>query len=183
MIPARRTSPFTPLLDAYVRFKVRSAFRGFWVRGALPADVPVLAYANHTNFWDGFIVHQLALTSRREGFAMMEEKNLRKYPFLSRIGAFSVRPDDPTSALESLRYAQGLLTRPRATVYVFPEGEHRPFNAGPIRLKRGLELLARRAKVACVPLAIRYAFFEHERPEVLINVGDPHPPSSLAACE
>lgn len=29
-------------------------------------------------------------------------------------------------------------------------------------------------------VAIRYAFFEHERPDVLLDIGTPHPPLRLA---
>jgi hypothetical protein len=84
------------------------------------------------------------------------------------------------SSLETLRYARELLRRPRAAVCLFPEGELRPFGEWPLRLERGVELLARVARVECVPLALRYAFFEHERPDVLVEVGRAHGPAPLA---
>jgi hypothetical protein len=31
-----------------------------------------------------------------------------------------------------------------------------------------------------LPVALRYAFFEHERPDVLVEVGTPHPPGPLS---
>jgi 1-acyl-sn-glycerol-3-phosphate acyltransferase len=169
------------VLDGYVGWKFRSAFRGLWVRGPLPRGGGArLVYANHSNWWDGFVLHQLCQAVGWDGYCMMEERNLRRYRFLSRLGAFSIRRGEVASSLETLRYARELLGRPRAAVCIFPEGELRPFGAGPPRLERGVELLARMAGVESVPLGLRYAFFEHERPDVLAEVGPAHPPGDLS---
>ncbi|WP_224243022.1 lysophospholipid acyltransferase family protein [Hyalangium gracile] len=180
MIRAAKGGALGWLLDRYVDRKFRSAFRGLWVRGALPSGEEArLVYVNHSNWWDGFILHQLGQAAGWDAYCLMEEKNLRRYRFLSRIGAFSIRPGDAASSLESLRYARELLRRPRAAVCLFPEGELRPFGAFPLRLQRGVELLARAGRKQCVPVALRYAFLEHERPDVLVEVGTPHPPGPL----
>lgn len=180
MIHAAKGGPLGWLLDRYVGWKFRSAFRGLWVRGTLPTGEGArLVYLNHSNWWDGFILHQLGQAAGWDAYCLMEEKNLRRYRFLSRIGAFSIRPGDAASSMESLRYARELLQRPRAAVCLFPEGELRPFGVLPLRLQRGVELLARAGKRECVPVALRYAFLEHERPDVLVEVGTPHAPGPL----
>ncbi|MCP3103716.1 lysophospholipid acyltransferase family protein [Myxococcus sp. K15C18031901] len=180
MIPDAKGGPFGWALDAYIGWKFRSAFRGLWVRGALPEAGPGrLVYLNHTNWWDGFMLHQLSRVAGWDGYCLMDEENLRRYRFLARIGAFSIRRKDAVSSVESLRHAKQLLRRPRAALYVFPEGEHRPFGELPLRLERGVELLARVGRVECVPIGVRYAFFEHERPDVLLEVGTPHPPGPM----
>ncbi len=181
MIRAAKGGPLEWLLDRYVGWKFRSAFRGLWVRGALPGGESArLIYMNHSSWWDGFVLHQLGKAAHWDAYCLMEEKNLRRYRFLARIGAFSIRPGDAASSLESLRYARELARKPRAAVGLFPEGELRPFGVLPLRLQRGVELLARAAKVECVPVALRYAFFEHELPDVLVEVGAPHAPGPLA---
>jgi 1-acyl-sn-glycerol-3-phosphate acyltransferase len=181
VIRAAKGGPFGWALDAYIGRKFRSAFRGLWVRGTLPTgDAGRLVYLNHSNWWDGFVLHQLGRAAQWDGYCLMEEENLRRYRFLARIGAFSIRRKDAVSSVESLRYARELLRRPRAALYVFPEGEHRPFGVLPLQLERGVELLARVSKVECVPMGIRYAFFEHELPDVLLEVGTPHPPGPLS---
>jgi 1-acyl-sn-glycerol-3-phosphate acyltransferase len=181
MIAARKGGLPTWAVEAYLRTKMRSAFRGLWLRGALPpADAGLLLYANHTNWWDGFVVHALAVAAGWDAYCLMEEKNLERYRFLTRIGAFSVHPSHPGSALASLRYAKGLLQK-QATVVLFPEGEIRPFGESPLRLEGGVEVLARAAEAVCLPLAIRYAFFEDEKPCVLLEVGEAHPPLPLVA--
>ncbi len=171
-------------VEAYLRRKVRRAFRGVWLSGTLPQPPGgLLIYANHTSWWDGFVVHALGQAAGWDAYALMEEKNLERYRFLGRIGAFGVRPGEAASSLASLRYAAGLLRRPRAAVVVFPQGEIRPFGEKPLRLSRGVAVLARMADASCCSLGIRYAFFEHEKPDVLLEVGPVHPPAPLSTFE
>lgn len=182
MVRAHKGGLPTWAVEAYLRRKMRSAFRGLWLRGALPSGGEGrLVYCNHTSWWDGFVIHALAECAGWDTYCLMEEKNLERYRFLTRIGAFSVHPGKAGSALASLRYARGLLQEKRATVVLFPEGEIRPFGEAPLRFQRGIEVLARVAGARCLPVAIRYAFFEHEKPDVLLEVGAPHPPTSLPA--
>jgi 1-acyl-sn-glycerol-3-phosphate acyltransferase len=181
MIRDAKGGLFTRVLEWYVARKVRTAFRGVWVRGELPSsEGGLLCYLNHSSFWDGFIVHQLAQVAGWDGYAVMEEANLSRYPFHRRIGAFSVRRGEAKSALETLRYAaRDVLRRPGAAVMIFPEGELRG-GAGPLQpLRGGVEALARLARVRSVPIALRYAFLEHEHPDVLIEVGAPHAAAPL----
>lgn len=180
MIRAAKGGALGWLVDRYVDWKFRSTFRGLWARGTWPdGGEPRLVYANHTNWWDGFVLHQLGHAAGWDTYCVMEEQNLARYRFLARMGAFSIRRGEAVSSLETVRYAVGLLGQPRAAVCIFPEGEIRPLGAGPLRLDRGVELLARVGKARCVPLAIRYAFFEHERPDVLVELGAPHAPLSV----
>jgi 1-acyl-sn-glycerol-3-phosphate acyltransferase len=175
VIVADKRGPFARLVAGYVHRKVRRAFRGVWVRGTLPpSDASVLVYANHTNFWDGFIAAELCWAAGWDGYCMMEERQLARYRFLARLGAFSIRRGDAHSALETLRYARGLLARPATAVVVFPEGVLRPSGSGPHPLERGVELLSRQADVRCLPVGIRYRFFEHELPDVVLALGEPH---------
>ena len=180
MIEADKRGLFTWVLERYVRRKVRRSFRGLWVRGAMPAsDGGLIAYANHTSFWDGFIVHQVGQLAGWDGYAMMEEENLARYRFHARIGAFGVRRGDAGSALESIRYAKSLLRRPRGAVVIFPEGELHPGQGAVAPLQRGIEVMARVSKARCAPFAIRYAFLEHEFPDVLVEFGPTHAGADL----
>ncbi len=184
MIRDAKGGPFTWVLDRYIRRKVQRAFRGVWVRGSLPSsEGGLIAYLNHSSFWDGFMAHQLGQIAGWNAFAVMEEENLAKYRFHTRIGALGVRRGDPKSALGFIRYAREVLRRPKAALLIFPEGEIHA-GQGPLGpLQRGVELLARTADVRCVPIALRYAFLEHEHPDVLIEVGTPHAPGPLAVFE
>jgi 1-acyl-sn-glycerol-3-phosphate acyltransferase len=178
MTPARRAGLGSAVVRWYVRAKVRGFFRGLWVKGeALGGDQPVLVYANHPGFWDGLVLHELATAWGREPFCMVEAQNLKRFPFLARLGAFSIRPGEPASTAESFRYARSLLERPRAALFVFPQGRLSVPGSGPLLLQRGVEVLARRSGVPCVPLALRYAFLDSERPDVLVATGGAHRPA------
>lgn len=179
MIEAVKGGPLGWALDRYVGWKIRSAFRGLWVRGELPGHSrSFLVYMNHPSWWDGFVLHQLGQVAGWDAHCIMEEENLERYRFLSRIGAFSIRKGEGASALESLRYARKLLERPGVAVGIFPEGELKPFGS-PLVLERGVEVLARVARAECLPVAMRYVFLENERPDILVEVGQPHPPAPL----
>ncbi len=180
MIEATRAPLRSWLLSRYVHWKLRTAFRGVWCEGALPeGDEPLLMYANHASFWDGFATHALVTHHGRDGYALMEEQHLARYRFLTHLGAFSIRRGDARSALESLGYAARLLTRPRALVCVFPQGVLAPRARPPLKLERGAALLARRAGVRCVPVAMHVGFFGQEYPDLLLHVGAAHPPEPL----
>jgi 1-acyl-sn-glycerol-3-phosphate acyltransferase len=184
VLKANKGGPFGRLIDWYIGHKLKSAFRGLWVRGAVPnPTVPLLVYANHSSFWDGFVLHQLAQVGGWNAFAMMDEENLARYPFHRRMGAFSVRQHDSASALETMKYARSLLLQPRGVVCIFPQGEIRPAGTHLGALSRGLEVLARRSKAWSVPVGLRYCFFEHECPDVMVEFGTPHEPVPLSTFE
>ncbi len=184
MITDAKSMVLTWGLGQYVEWKIRSAFRGIWLDGALPeGDEGVICYANHSSFWDGFVAHVLAKRAGRDLYAVMEEQNLERYRFLTRIGAFSIRRGDSRSALQTFRHARSLLQRPKSAVLIFPQGKIEANAVPPLKFERGTELLARMAKARCVPVAFRYAFFEHEHPDVLVKVGEAHAPAPLADLE
>jgi 1-acyl-sn-glycerol-3-phosphate acyltransferase len=174
MIPAKKGGLLGAFWDVYVRTKVRRQFRSVWIRGELPSvQSGLLLYANHPSFWDGFAMHVLCHHAGWDGYCAMDEKNLSTYPFLRRLGAFSIRPGDGASTLESMRYARGLLQSPGSAIVIFHEGELIPNSKAPLQLRAGVELLSRWAS-RCLPLSLRYVFFENERPDLLIDVGPEH---------
>lgn len=181
MIASQKRGLSARLLHWYIARKLRRQFRGVWQRGELPTpkDGGVLLYANHSGFWDAFVAHTVVTAGGWDGHAWMEERNLTRYRFLRGIGAFSVRRGDAASSLAAMRESRRLVALPKTAVLLFPEGEQRLPGAGPLRLERGLEVLARVCRVPCVPLAFRYAFFESEYPDVVVDVGAPHDPEPL----
>jgi 1-acyl-sn-glycerol-3-phosphate acyltransferase len=172
-----------PWLDAmlylYFRRMWRKAFQGVYLRGSphlegLPADRPIIAYANHTNWWDLLMVFRLTrVLSTKKFYGMMEEKQLRPYRFFSWIGAFSVDLSAPGRAAAGLRYAVKLLREPQSLVWLFPQGKLcSPYE--PFSLQPGLEFLIKHAPQATIlPWAFRYEFLRDDRPVVLLEVGTP----------
>ena len=133
-----------------------------------------LFLVNHSCWWDLFFVHLLNETIPVDGYGMMEHFNLVRFGFFRRIGAFSVDRTDPSSVRASLDYAAGLLRRPRAGVWVFPQGKIETNDARPIVFQPGIRALVRKVgRVRVVPVAFRYDFWQDERPEALVRFGEP----------
>jgi len=65
--------------------------------------VPVVFYANHAYWWDGFW-SQLCTENffHQNLFIAIEEPQLRKHRFFTRIGAFSILRSNARSAVRSL---------------------------------------------------------------------------------
>jgi 1-acyl-sn-glycerol-3-phosphate acyltransferase len=147
MIRARHTEPWNSFFQYYVQRKMRQHFRGPEMHH--PEKKPeksVLLVGNHFSWWDGFF----ALEAAKRFFAkkihvMMLEEELRPRRFLSYAGAFSIAPGN-RAALESLRYAAGLLTDPENMVVVFPQGKMRPHWERPLHFQSGWTRILEMAK-------------------------------------
>jgi len=168
-------------VDALIRSKLRGGFHQVWTQGlerlrdAIDRDpAGTLFVANHSCWWDLFLVHLLNESIPVDGYGMMEHFNLLRFGFFRRIGAFSVDRADPASVRASLDYAAGLLRGPRAGVWVFPQGKIESNDVRPLIFQKGIRALTRRAgRVRIVPVAFRYEFWQDERPEALVRFGAP----------
>ena len=179
MIAANKNDILDALLFVYFRRLMRRSFHTLAARGLenlrqLPGDRPVLLFCNHTNWWDGLVIYLLTRQMpHKAAYCMMEEKQLKHYRFFTWLGAFSVDLSNPLRSAVALRYAQRLLQRNETAIWIFPQGKlSRP--ADPIDIRPGTDYLAKNAPHALlVPVAIQYAFFREDRPNVLIEVGRP----------
>lgn len=175
MIRAHRHGFLGALVRWYATQEVRRTFRGVWLKGPRPeGGASVIFYANHRSYWDAFAGHALVEHLGFEGYGLMHEANLAKYRFLTRLGAFSIRPNDARSAVESLRYARALLQNPKTGLLIFPEGEQRPLARAPLKLAPGVATLSKSSKARCVPVGMSALFLEDEKPDLLIELGPAH---------
>ena len=139
-----------------------------------------LFYMNHNYWWDALLPNYL---NRRffgqKTRGMMDIRQLKKNPFFTKIGAFSVDLNQPRSAIYSLRYALEHLQIPNASIYLFPEGEIVPVHPGPLEFKRGLEWLRTRVSNAdLVGIATYIDYSKSSKPNLHIHIG-----SALSAYE
>lgn len=134
----------------------------------------LLFLANHSCWWDLFLAHYLNEAVPLDGYGMMEHFNLQRFGFFRRIGAFSVDRTDPASVRASIDYTAELLAKPRAGVWLFPQGRIASNDVRPLGFQPGLRLLLRRTgRIRIVPVALRYEFWQEERPEALVRFGEP----------
>lgn len=182
--PRSRSANAFRLLDFLVRLAVRRRFCGGFIRGlnhlnSLPPDTPVLAAANHSNWWDGFAA--VAVSGRlagRECYLMQEEKHLAKYPFFRLAGAFGIDLDG--SALGGFRMAVRILNSPGRLVWMFPQGRFQP-PGETVSIRPGVAALARRTGASIVPIHFRYPWLYESRPALCIDCAPPLPPDAGTA--
>ncbi len=179
MLSARKSPWFERIFAAYNRNLLCRRFAGVRIAGLehlrpCGRDAPLVLYANHSSWWDGLVVFQLSRVVGLEQYAMMEEKQLREYPFHRRLGAFSVVRGNARSALRSIEYAGELLRGTERALWIFPQGETLPNDARPLRLYSGAaRVVARVGTCYAAPVAFRYEFLDNFRPHVFARVGVP----------
>lgn len=166
------------------RLIVRRTRRGFRqvraqgldrLRDAIDAEAGgTLFLANHSCWWDLFLAHIVNEAIPVDGYGMMEHANLARFGFFRRIGAFSVDRADPKSVRASLQYASELLNGSRTGVWLFPQGRIETNDVRPLVFQPGFRALVRRTgRIRVVPVALRYEFWQDERPEALVRFGEP----------
>ncbi len=145
------------------------------------ADPPViLIFSNHVSWWDAYLwdIFNTRLL-RVEPIVMAEQRTVRNYGFFRHLGLFSVDRLNPRAAVEAIRHAvKRAIAAQRAGVFIFPQGEFRPFEQRPLGFFGGAgrivaDIVA--AKGACVllPLAMRLEFLGHQKPEAWLRCAAP----------
>ncbi len=182
MIPAKKNRAFDRLAARWIGRALRRRFHAAYLAGGehlrgLPTGAAVVGCVNHTNWWDGFVLHALSYRHLpHEIYLAMEQENLRRYRFFTWMGVFGVDLRPGARNVAALRFATGLLRRPAANhpalVWMFVQGkivpERRPVEALP-----GAGFLARRGCAVLLPVALRYGWLSESRPSVFIRVGAP----------
>jgi 1-acyl-sn-glycerol-3-phosphate acyltransferase len=155
-------------------FRVRTQGLGR-LRAAIDADPRGLVLAaNHSCWWDVFLAHVLNDSIPVDGHGMMEWFNLKRFGFFRRIGAYSVDRTDPLSVRASLDYTLELLERPRSSVWIFPQGRMTSNDVRPLGFQGGLRALLRRGgSLRLATVALRYEYWQDERPEAFVRFGEP----------
>jgi len=163
-----------------IRSSIVKRFHAVHVRESEPQtsdlrQLPTIYYANHSNWWDGFMCMTLVqYVFHQDSYLIMEERNLKRYRFFTWVGVFSVDRDDARSAITSLNYAAEILNgAPGRGLYIYPQGTMVPNERRPLDFFSGIAHLASKINgdVRLVPIAIRYQFLQEQRPEVFIHVG------------
>jgi 1-acyl-sn-glycerol-3-phosphate acyltransferase len=181
MIAANKNDVIDSLLYLYFRALARRRFFSIAGRGLdrlrhLAADRPILLFCNHTNWWDGLFIYLLTRQMKHKAvYCMMEEKQLKHYRFFTWLGAFSVDLSSPLRSAAALRYSQRLLQKNETAIWIFPQGRLCP-PGELVEIKPGTDYIAQHTPNALlVPVAMRYEFFREDRPNALVEIGEPFP--------
>lgn len=177
MIKANPTRWAKFIFHIYVMRLMKRHFHAFHLFGDLPhpdPDLPLLLIPNHSTWWDGFFVYLLNKEFlKRETYLMMLDRQLAKYKFFSRIGAFGITPGDRKNVLESLNYTVELLQKRNVMITMFPQGILLPWGKRPLNFKKGIEAIIRSygKPINILPLAMRAEYGGEQRAEVFFQFG------------
>lgn len=133
-------------------------------------------FINHNMWWDGLLPLYLSRNIfHQKARAMMEDKQMKKYPFFSRIGVFSINLSDPKSSIYSLKFAIESMKRANSSLYIYPEGMLTTASESKPEFKKGLAWLYQKmgSEVDFVPVAFYSHTFRDSKPELYINIGSP----------
>lgn len=143
---------------------------------AAETGIPLLLVANHTSWWDGFLVRdvQKKLRPGARLFTVMLESELRRRPFLRVMGCVGVEPGNRMSALRVFRRLQTERQRDANTVFAFfPQGRIWPASRRPLGFERGVSVLCSMlAPVAVVPVALHVEALNHIAASAFVALGE-----------
>ncbi|HYE95880.1 MAG TPA: 1-acyl-sn-glycerol-3-phosphate acyltransferase [Rubricoccaceae bacterium] len=156
-----------------VRDLKRSFRRVVWV-GPPPSlpDAPVVLYANHHGFHDGYLLWLLAgKLLRRETTLWMEE--WRRVPLFGPLGTLPFPPGDARQRVATLRETARRMKKENPVLVLFPEGALRPPDAGLGPFRADLPRLARvlPAETRWWPVALRATWWGEDLPTALLTAG------------
>ncbi|MEX2526013.1 MAG: 1-acyl-sn-glycerol-3-phosphate acyltransferase [Gemmatimonadota bacterium] len=143
----------------------------------LPSNTPVLVVANHTSWWDGFLVREIHRRLRPHSpfYTIMLSQQLRENRVLRWLGARGFTRGS-TSSLRALvkwlRERRG--ATPEALFLFFPQGSLWPPDTRPLGFARGMEGVARALEpVVILPLGICLSMGPNPSPRAFLHMGTP----------
>jgi len=161
--------------DWLIMRSLRSHFRGVYLldRDAPDPARPLIVFANHHYWWDGYLLHLFA-RHWRPGQSMVWMRELTSFPPFEAIGAMPFPEDDPIARAATLKRTLRALRSGPSLLFLFPEGDMHPApHLAPFR--QGLHWLhSRLPEVDLKPVAIHIEQGIHQHPEAYIIAGPPY---------
>jgi len=177
VIPSSESTLFNRLFKPYAMWLYRRRFDAVYYKGEYrPGSLDsTVWYLNHYSWWDALTPFLLNEKLYKQNLrAIMDEVQVRKYPFFNKLGAFSVDRSNPRKAVQSLKYAADCLTQERIGLYIFPQGSIRPEMERPIKFESGLAWLYQSCpSIDFVPVVTTMNTRYSDRPRLYIRSGTP----------
>jgi 1-acyl-sn-glycerol-3-phosphate acyltransferase len=149
-----------------------------------PTDRPLLLVANHSSWWDPFLVREVQRELRPGAplYTLMLRSELVRRPLLRRLGVVGIDGDTPSSVLAALRFlGRRLRDRPDGAVLLFPQGRIWPSGCRPLGFRPGVELFARRLDAAVLPVGLHLEPLNRIAPTAFVSIGEVLPSTASVA--
>lgn len=152
---------------------LRRHFRAVYVRGTAPdTTVPIVLFANHHYWWDGYLGYWLIRSWRRRMVVWME--SYRRFPPFGAVGALPFPSNDPIARARTIKRTMQILSTEPAVLLLFPEGELHGDTERLLPFQRSLHWLSCRLPQAMLlPLAVHIEPSYHQYPRAYLCVGEP----------
>ena len=173
----------TWLVDGFCRTTHRMVSRRFTSFGVqfeqppeslAPADQSLVVFANHIGWWDPIVAMLLrkAYFAQRTFYAPIDAKALEAYGIFRQLGFYGLELESYSGAAAFLRTSREILSHPKSSLWITPEGRFVDCRDHEAPLMPGLaHLAANSPDVAFVPLAIEYPFWEEAKPSIFVRFG------------
>jgi chlorobactene lauroyltransferase len=187
MLTVRRSSFYTAWFRWYSRHAFKKHFDKVRVKGArslrsMNLQTPVIFYLNHAYWWDGFWSQLLTETYFHQNlYIIIEYKQLVRYQFFTRLGAFSIVRENPREAIKTIQYATEKLIEPsdkQNALWIFPQGVIEHIDKRPIKFFSGAakiaeQVLERTPSVYLCSAVTRIDYIDEQKPELFISFHSP----------
>ncbi|NMO97055.1 lysophospholipid acyltransferase family protein [Paenibacillus lemnae] len=178
MLEARKSKAFDSLFYRYNKhYLLQRHFQQVSFRGSLDPmelDRPILYMMNHSSWWDGLLAyHVLRTLSSGDHYFMMDERQLSRYRFFQKLGAFSIQKDSARGIIKSLDYASKLLDEDKR-VWIYPQGDIYHADVRPLVFQPGIGyLLSRYPSPAVISVTMVSSLIRHQKPEISLWASNP----------
>ncbi len=156
--------------------QMRKNFSAVRIIGTPPhIESRLVVYSNHASWWDAavYLVLSQLYFAEFTSYGPIEASQLKRYPFLSRLGIFGIELEGFSGAARFIRVARAVLARPKGLLWITPEGQFTDPRPRPLHLRGGLAHLEKIPDITYLPLAIEYVFWNESKPEMLLHFGAP----------
>ena len=141
-------------------------------------DYANIFYAPHSNWWDGIVGYNMVNRVFHSKLRMMIEE-LNRFPILAKAGAFPVNKKSPQASMKALQYSVDELCNKEISLWIFPQGIIKPPMYRPVEFQTGMAYIAKNVVkkvggINLIPVAVNYAFLREDKPEVLVEIGEPY---------
>lgn len=139
-------------------------------------DVPTIYYANHTAGWDAVIALLLSSQSSTfDAYILVAQHIVNSYPFVKWVGVLSVNQSNTLESaqtiLDSVKLIRGHSDR---SLWIFPQGQIRPYLERPLHFERGLATVVRYTRhVRVIPVGLHYTFGLSPGAQAYVTIGSP----------
>lgn len=179
MLTANKSNWFDSVFAVYNEYYlIRRHFHAVYVSGRLDhgrgGQLPVLYTMNHSSWWDGLMIYTMTQRcSQADHYVMMEHRQLMKYSFFRKLGAYSIDSSSTAAIRASIRYTAELLKEGKR-VWMFPQGEIRHLEHRPLQFRPGVGAILRLVpNTAVIPVTMFHGLQRHDTPVAAIHIGEP----------